>query len=119
MRHLGLLLLALVCMLSALPAAAARNAEEAADACRSLQGGRFENLAHAPTFIVRATWRPATALQGGVCAIDGYVNPTVKFGLLLPEEDWNGKFMVRGCGGSCGDAVVDRTCRFHAPRMID
>jgi pimeloyl-ACP methyl ester carboxylesterase len=92
---------------------AARTADEAADACRSLQGDRFENLASAPTFIVRATWRPASAGQGGVCAVEGYVNPTVKFGLLLPEEQWNGKFLVRGCGGSCGDVVVERACRFH------
>jgi feruloyl esterase len=101
--------------LLALPALAARarSADEAAEACRSLQGGRFESLPGAPTFIVRATWRPAGAGQGAVCAIDGYVNPTIKFGLLLPEEAWNGKFLVRGCGGSCGDVVVERACRFH------
>ena len=98
---------------AAAPAAAPRSAEAAAEACRSLQGGRFEGLASAPTYIVSATWRPATAEQGAVCAIDGYVNPTVNFGLLLPAEHWNGKFLVRGCGGSCGAVVVERACRFH------
>ena len=108
-----LLILSVFLSLGLARTVAARTAEEAADACRSLQGDRFENLASAPTFIVRATWRPATAGQGGVCAIDGYVNPTVKFGLLMPEEHWNGKYLVRGCGGSCGDVVVERACRFH------
>lgn len=90
-----------------------RSAEEAAEACRSLQGSRFENLPSAPTHIIRATWRPATAEMGAVCAIDGYVNPVVNFGLLLPADQWNGKYLVRGCGGSCGDVVVERACRFH------
>jgi feruloyl esterase len=108
MRVLWLLLFSLVPAL-----AQARSADDAAEACRSLQGDRFAGLPGAPTFVVRATWRPATATQGGVCAVEGYVNPTVKFGLLLPEEAWNGKFLVRGCGGSCGDVVVERACRFH------
>jgi feruloyl esterase len=113
-RALLLFIVALLPLLPLLPLAAqARSTDDAADACRSLQGGRFESLPSAPTFIVRATWRPATAGQGAVCAIDGYVNPTVKFGLLLPEDAWNGMFLVRGCGGSCGDVVVERACRFH------
>lgn len=109
--------IALLALCTLLPAHAQtppqRSAEESAEACRSLQGGRFENLPGAPTHIVSATWRPPTAEQGGVCAIEGYVNPVVNFGLHLPADHWNGKYLVRGCGGSCGQVVVERACRFH------
>lgn len=93
--------------------AATRSAEEAADACRSLQGNRFESLEGAPTYVLRATWRPATTEQGAACALEGYVNPSVVFGLLMPADNWNGKYMVRGCGGSCGDVFLEAACRWH------
>ena len=98
---------------TALAQAAERTTEEAAAACRGLQGDRFESLPSAPTYVLRATWRPATAEQGAACAVEGYVNPTINFGLLLPARGWNGKYLVRGCGGSCGEVALDALCRWH------
>ncbi len=81
--------------------------------CESLAGGRFTNLPSAPTWVVKATYKAATAKTRAYCAVEGYVNPTVNFGLWLPASNWNGKYIVRGCGGSCGMVVMDLACPQH------
>ena len=81
--------------------------------CDDLVGGRFSNLPEAPTWIVEATYHAATPERRAYCEIDGYVNPTVKFGMLLPAEGWNGRYLVRGCGGSCGKVWSEGTCGKH------
>ena len=94
---------------SAAPAAAS-----AADRCRALEGDRFVKLPGAATYIVKAVLRPpAAAGQSPVCAVEGYVNPTVNFAILLPVDNWNGRYVVRGCGGSCGTVAVDLACVSH------
>ena len=47
------------------------------------------------------------------CAVTGYVNPTNNFGMYLPVDDWNGRYLVRGCGGSCGSVVTELACGPH------
>ena len=117
LRRLGRAVLAvLVALLSAAAAThsqAQTDPVDQAEACRSLEGGRFQDLPGAPTQVVRATYRPATTESAAVCAVEGYVNPTVNFGLLLPATGWNGKYLVRGCGGSCGSVLVDLACKWH------
>jgi hypothetical protein len=81
--------------------------------CEALAGGRFQKLEGAPTYIVSAKLRPANGTQPEACLVEGYVNPTVNFAILLPSTTWNGRFMVRGCGGSCGSVVVDLACARH------
>jgi feruloyl esterase len=36
------------------------------------------------------------------------ISPTVGFLLRMPTRDWNGKFMMGGCGGPCGNYLEDR-----------
>jgi hypothetical protein len=68
----------------------------------------------------------ATPISGGVtrsrdlpayCRVIGIVQPQVKFELRLPL-DWNGKFMMQGCGGMCGiinmEAAEDALVRRYA-----
>lgn len=81
--------------------------------CEGLTGGRFTGLPGAATWVIKATYRPATAQARAACAVDAYVNPTINIGLLLPASDWNGKFVVRGCGGSCGSVWLDPACGKH------
>ncbi|WP_195908487.1 tannase/feruloyl esterase family alpha/beta hydrolase [Novosphingobium sp. Gsoil 351] len=85
----------------------------AKERCEALAGGRFEKLEGAPTYIVSAKLRPAGGVQPEACLVEGYVNPTVNFAILLPSTTWNGRYMVRGCGGSCGAVVIDLACARH------
>ena len=85
----------------------------ARERCEALAGGRFQKLEGAPTYIVSAKLRPAAGVQPEACLAEGYVNPTVNFAILLPSSTWNGRYMVRGCGGSCGTVAVDLACARH------
>jgi hypothetical protein len=37
------------------------------------------------------------------CKLEGYVAPQVRFELRLPSLTWNGKLLMQGCGGLCGN----------------
>ena len=45
------------------------------------------------------------------CRIAGEIEPSIGFETRLPMKDWNGKFLMSGCGAYCGDfnndGVVD------------
>ena len=107
-------LLFLVMVLAAVPAAA-QSASPKLDAerCEILSGGRFQKLDGAPTWVTKATFVTATPSRQAYCAVTGYVNPTNVFGMYLPVDNWNGRYLVRGCGGSCGNAAVELACGLH------
>ena len=81
--------------------------------CETLAGGRFQGLDGAPTWVTKASLVPATSGRQAYCAVTGYVNPTNNFGMYLPVDNWNGRYLVRGCGGSCGNAAVELACGVH------
>ena len=82
--------------------------------CEALAGGRFNLVPGAPTEIVSASHAAADGAMPAYCAVDGYVNPVDNFGLMLPDrKSWNGKYIVRGCGGSCGSVVTKLACSSH------
>ena len=82
--------------------------------CEALAGGRFQSLKGAPTWITKASYVAATDKRQALCSVVGYVNPTNNFGLYLPIEHWNGRYLVRGCGGSCGSVATELACGLHA-----
>lgn len=100
------------CLAGALlaPAAAAAAAAEAPEgvACEALARADFQGLPGAPTTITRATVVPAGDGLPAHCRVEGFVAPQVQFNLRLPA-DWNGKFLMQGCGGLCGQ-VQPATC---------
>lgn len=106
---------------SAVPAAAQRRDAVAgtariildADRCEALAGGRFKDLKGAPTWITKAAYVAAGPKRQAYCSVMGYVNPTNVFGMYLPVDRWNGRYLVRGCGGSCGNAAVELACALH------
>lgn len=112
-RLIRALLLALVLLIAPGHAWAQAAPPSAKERCEALAGGRFQKLEGAPTYIVSAKLRPAAASQPEACLVEGYVNPTVNFAILLPSKIWNGRYMVRGCGGSCGAVVIDLACARH------
>ncbi|WP_425229975.1 tannase/feruloyl esterase family alpha/beta hydrolase [Sphingomonas sp.] len=85
-----------------------------AERCAALAGGRFQALRGAPTTVLRASFVAATSQRQAYCSVSGYVNPANNFGLYLPADHWNGRFLVRGCGGSCGSVVTELACGLHA-----
>ncbi len=82
--------------------------------CEALAGGRFQGLKDAPTWIEKAAVIPATAKRQALCSVTGYVNPTDNFALYMPIGHWNGRYIVRGCGGSCGVIAMELVCGLHA-----
>ena len=75
----------------------------------------FARIPYAPTNIISAYVVPAGG-DGSIfeedlpehCRVEGMVAPTVGFLLRMPTKTWNGKFMMGGCGGPCGNYLEDR-----------
>jgi len=42
------------------------------------------------------------------CQVEGQIEDKVGFVMRLPAADWNGKFVVAGCGGFCGSLNPDK-----------
>jgi pimeloyl-ACP methyl ester carboxylesterase len=42
------------------------------------------------------------------CQVDGVIAERVGFALRMPVHQWNGKFVVAGCGGFCGSLLPDK-----------
>lgn len=127
-----------------IPVSALAAANDAEARCQSLLGDHFLNLVDAPTQITQARFasdaseivqglerivaqfEPAAAQAvvaetkkslAGIqpfCHVQGYILTNVGFELLLPASHWNGKFLMVGCGGWCGQTVgAARYCALH------
>ena len=90
-------------------------AQDAASRCKQLAPGgdrliasRLTGIPDAPTVIESAVVEPAADGLPEVCHVLGYVAPNVGFELRMPTSEWNGKFMMQGCGGYCGSLHTDR-----------
>ncbi len=72
--------------------------------CESLaSAARFTDLVDAPTHISAAEIVPASEDLPAHCRVRGFVEPNVQFELRLPALTWNGKLLMQGCGGLCGE----------------
>lgn len=49
------------------------------------------------------------------CSVVGYVRPAINFEIRLPLEGWNGGFYMTGCGGFCGQVLIDAGGFINAP----
>ena len=105
--------------------------------CKALAGADFASIADAPARITEAQLVETTKQLIGdlgdpslpqvaaiavkhigairpYCRVRGYVTSSVGFELLLPMENWNGKFLHVGCGDWCGTtAQVGLQCGRH------
>ncbi|UVO50691.1 tannase/feruloyl esterase family alpha/beta hydrolase [Sphingomonas sp. SUN019] len=101
------------------PAAPVQATPAIAAACAGLtsreNGEAFAKFPDAPTAINSARIVPAGGTHGvadndlpEICRVEGTISPTVGFLLRMPTSDWNGKFMMGGCGGPCGNYLEDR-----------
>lgn len=87
--------------------------------CVALSGeaaaARYARLPDAPTGINSVRVMPAGGSHGVAdddlpeyCRIEGTIAPTIGFLLRLPTTGWNGRFVMGGCGGPCGNYLEDR-----------
>ena len=60
------------------------------------------NLKINETNLLSAATVAAKAPLPEYCRVLGYVRPAINFEIRLPTKDWNGKFLMAGCGGFCG-----------------
>jgi pimeloyl-ACP methyl ester carboxylesterase len=97
------------------PPGEGRPAGDPGKACAAMKGADFSTLEHAPTLVVDAVPRPATAAQPDLCLVNGRIAPTIGFRMWLPLTTWNGKFAQTGCGGRCGD-ILDDGCQIVVAR---
>ncbi|WP_439486875.1 tannase/feruloyl esterase family alpha/beta hydrolase [Blastomonas fulva] len=100
------------------PAAFANMGKEEA-ACARLftrqSGEAFAHIPDTPTLINSVRLIPAGGTHGAAdddlpefCRVEGVIAPTIGFLLRMPTKNWNGKFMMGGCGGPCGNYLEDR-----------
>ena len=99
----------------AVPPGVGGPAGDPAVACAALKDQDFSTLPDAPSLVVTATPRPATAEQPALCLVNGRIAPTIGFRMWLPLATWNGKFAQTGCGGRCGD-ILDDGCQIVVAR---
>lgn len=78
-------------------------------------GEAFAQIPDAPTAINSVRIIPAGGTHGvadddlpEICRVEGVISPTIGFLLRMPTKNWNGKFMMGGCGGPCGNYLEDR-----------
>lgn len=72
-------------------------------ACEALAGLKLENVN-----LLSSTAVAASADLPAHCRVLGYVRPAINFEIRLPQQGWNGKFYLAGCGGFCGTLDSDR-----------
>ncbi|MDX2223802.1 MAG: tannase/feruloyl esterase family alpha/beta hydrolase [Rhodospirillaceae bacterium] len=94
--------------LTALPAVAQDPAEACADLRNAANTLAFAQILDATTVISSTKIVAAERDIPEICRVEGYVTPTVGFLLRMPTKSWNGKFMMGGCGGPCGNFLIDR-----------
>ena len=80
--------------------------------CQGLAQADFSRVMDAPTQVTSSTYVAAADDMTAYCRIEGYVTPNVGIEVRLPAENWNGKFIKRGCGGYCGSINGD-SCDSH------
>ena len=76
-----------------------------AESCATLGQADFSALPGASTTIVSATTVPASGNTLGNyagCEVTGLIAPQIQFQLMLPTQNYQGKYLQLGCGGYCG-----------------
>ena len=102
--------IALVLLAAGTPAFAGPPADavpsDAAKACGKIKSIDFGTLQDAPTSIITAAVLTYGPDKREVCQVEGVVNPTIGFKIVMPTSGWNGKYLQGGCGGGCGTSKL-------------
>ena len=99
-----------VLFLSAIAILPVKSADAAAGkaTCESFASHDFSLIQDAPSHLIAAKYLPADGDIPARCMVDAYVSPRTGMHVFFPDN-WNGKFIKRGCGGFCGN-IFDTAC---------
>lgn len=75
--------------------------------CNALKGVDFSLVPDAPTHISEVKLIEPGKDVPRHCQVSAHIAPSVEILLRLPTDNWNGKFLQLGCGGSCGTIDED------------
>jgi len=78
-------------------------------ACGALSTVDWTGLGEAKPDIETAQEVDASGELPGYCKVAGMIDGAIGFEVRLPLEDWNGRFLMQGCGGLCGAIEMHRT----------
>ncbi len=78
--------------------------------CQALTRQDFNAILDAPTTVLASTVIAANGPVPAYCRVEGYVAPAVGIEFHLPMDAWNGKFVLQGCGGMCGNFQGISSC---------
>jgi len=87
--------------------------DEQSARCKAISEMDFSKIIDAPTQIVSSSLGGAKDGSPAYCEIQGYVTPSVGFGIRVPTSNWSGKVLMLGCGGWCGttNLILDNGCK--------
>jgi Tannase and feruloyl esterase len=102
-KHNLILVVMIAVQLSAFSSGAqAQTVENPTAKCDAMKDADFRDVQDAPTKITDSKFIDAKADMPAYCKVNGYVAPQVGFDIRLPASNWNGKYLMVGCGGMCG-----------------
>ena len=78
--------------------------------CQSLAAMDFSQVPDAPTQLTRIQTMTESSPLPEYCRIEGYIAANVGFEIRIPQQSWNGKLLMQGCGGFCGSYAVIAQC---------
>lgn len=81
-----------------------------AASCSSLAFEDFSRVPDAPTQITAAKDVAANGPLPSYCRVEGYIAPSIGFEIRIPQDIWNGKLLMQGCGGFCGTTAMIAQC---------
>lgn len=99
--------------------------QDTATRCAALGRAGRSAIAGWPSVIERARLVPGSTAEKlpAYCQVLGFIAPQIGFELRIPTENWNGKFLMQGCGGLCGfikiAAADDALARGYAVTTTD
>jgi feruloyl esterase len=76
-----------------------------ASVCENIASA-FNN--HAILKVDNATLKTASEILPSYCQVKGVIKEKIGFEMRAPAVNWNGKFVVAGCGGFCGKLNGDK-----------
>ncbi len=78
--------------------------------CQTLAQLDFSLVPDAPTQITNTQTISESFPLPQYCRIEGYISANVGFEMRIPQQSWNGKLLMQGCGGFCGSYAVIAQC---------
>jgi hypothetical protein len=91
------ILSALLCHPGDIQAAGANSRFETAARCTALATAGFSGIPDEPTRVISENYMSAAGNMQARCKVEGYITPSVGYGLQFPVSYWNGKSIEAGC----------------------